>query len=102
MQIKNVEETLINIRNTKNINYDELENKVFKNKKYLETLEETDSNILAENLIDIILEEYNLIAPQKKIKINNNENDNITKPTKILIDKKTYFIKTFIQSTKTH
>ena len=29
MQIKNVEETLINIRNTKNINYDELENKIF-------------------------------------------------------------------------
>ena len=66
MSISIVEETLLVIRNLKNIDYYKLENNIFNNIKYLETLNQNDTNIIANNIIDIIIEEYNKLAPPKK------------------------------------
>ena len=66
MKINSVEENLIVIRNTKNIDLYKLENNIFNNIKYLDTLYEKDTNKIAENIIEIILEEYNKLAPSKK------------------------------------
>ena len=68
MKINSVEENLIIIRNTKNIDLYKLENNIFNNIKYLDTLYEKDTNIIAENIIEIILEEYNKLAPSNKNK----------------------------------
>ena len=102
MSISKVEETLLIVRNLKNIDYYKLENNIYNNKKYLETLNENDTNIIAENIIEIILEEYNKLAPSKKIKLKNDEKDNISKATNILIDKKIYFIKRYMLKIKIH
>ena len=53
MNINDIEETLILVRNFKNIDKYKLENDIFNNNKYIETLNENDSNILAKNIIDI-------------------------------------------------
>ena len=68
MTINSVEENLLLIRNLKNIDFYKLENNIFNNSKYLDTLYEKDTNVIAENIIDIILEEYNKLAPLKKNK----------------------------------
>ena len=68
MKINSVKENLILVRNIKNIDFYKLENNIFTNTKYLDTLYEKDTNIIAENLIEIIFEEYNKLAPLKKLK----------------------------------
>ena len=93
MTISSVEENLLLIRNLKNVDFYKLENNIFNNNKYLDTLTEKDTNVIAENIINIILEEYNKLAPLKKIKIKNDETDIKSKATKILIEKKDSFYK---------
>ena len=66
MKINKVEENLFLSRNTKNVDFYKLENNIFNNTKYNSMLKEKDTNQSAENIINIILDEYNIIAPQKK------------------------------------
>ena len=65
MKINNVEENLFLSRNTKDLDFYQLENNIYKNPKYNDTLNETNTNLSAENIINIILDEDNIIAPQK-------------------------------------
>ena len=69
MKINNVEENLFVYRNTKDLDVYKLENNIFKNPKYMNTLNESDINLSAENIINIILGEYNLLVPPKKSKL---------------------------------
>ena len=69
MKINNVEENLFVYRNTKDLDFYKLENNIFKNPNYSNTLNESNIDLSAENIINIILDEYNLLAPQKKSKL---------------------------------
>ena len=93
MKINKVEENLFLSRNINNVDFIKLENSIFNNTKYNSTLSEKNTNQSAENIINIILDEYDIIAPPKKIKIHNNEKETISKSTNILINNKNLFYK---------
>ena len=88
MKINKIEETLIETRNFKKIDYEKLNNDIMNNEKYLSTLEEDDTEIIAENIINIINDEMDNQSILRKIKIKEKEEKKYTDGLIELIEKK--------------
>ena len=95
MKINQIEEKYIKVRNMKNVDFHVLQYNIIQRQEYDNILKSDSSNFTAENLIKIITEEYDKVAPVKKVKIQNKEKDYISDDTKKIINEKNEIYKAY-------
>ena len=87
MKVSSVEEKYILTRNLKSINYEQINDNIINSDIYIQLLEDNDPTRVTSNLIKLIQEEYDQVAPMLKVKINDKK-VKLTDNTKNLINNK--------------
>ena len=93
MKINNIEETVIITRKYKDINYDEINENILNNENYNNLLTETDTDVIANQLIQFINNEMDNQSKERKVKIKEKKVNKYTKETIDLIDRKNIIYK---------
>ncbi len=100
MKITLKEPYRIRNRNYKNIDYSVLKQLIFDNPLSISTFQESDPNIIATNIVKIINQALDIVAPLKSIKINqkNNDKTKYSDETVLLIIKKKTLLNQYKES----
>ena len=87
MKVSSSEENIVISRNLNNVNYDKINDNIVNSDIYIQLLEDDDPGRISSNLIKMIQNEYDNVAPMFKVKVND-KTDKLSEYTKDVIKRK--------------
>ena len=98
MKVNNTEETIIVIRNYKDLNYEEMNENIINEEDYRDLLIEEDPEILATRIIEMINSNMDKQSKERRIKVKDKKINKYTQETIDLINKKNNLYKEWVNN----